>query len=319
MPNIRFPRSGSMQYWPRKRSKRPVARVRSWASLNNAQLLGFCGYKVGMTHIFITDNKKTSMTKGEQIPIPVTVIECPPLKTFSIRFYKKNQLVSEVLAENLDKKLGRSIILPKKAKKKVEDVNDFDAIRLMLHTNPVFKKKPEVIEFALSGKKDDQLKYAKSILGKEVNIADVFREGQLIDIHTITKGKGIQGPVKRFGVKIRAHKSEKTKRGPGSLGGWKGQGKIMYRVAHAGQMGYHQRTEYNKWLVKIGQKPEEINPIGGFINYGIVRSKYILVKGSVAGAKKRLIKLVHPIRKNKNMSEEAPFINYISLRSKQGN
>ena len=65
MPNTRKPRSGSMGYWPRKRAKRPQARVRSWTSMNNAQLLGFCGYKVGVTQIFVTDNKKTSLTKGE--------------------------------------------------------------------------------------------------------------------------------------------------------------------------------------------------------------------------------------------------------------
>jgi large subunit ribosomal protein L3 len=324
MPNTRKPRSGSMGYWPRKRAKRPQARVRSWTSMNNAQLLGFCGYKVGMTQIFVTDNKKTSLTKGEEIPMPVTIIECPPMKIASIRFYKKtsqSQIVcSEILAENLDKEVARTITLPKNKDKK-EDVKKFDSIRLIVYTQPKLigiKKKPDMIEIALGGKKDDQLTYAKSMLGKDININDVFKEGQQIDIHAITKGKGFQGPVKRFGVKIRSHKSEKTKRGPGSLGGWKGHGKFMYRVAHAGQMGYHQRTEYNKWIIKIGDKVEEINPKGGFIRYGLVKNKYVLVKGSIGGHKKRLIKFINPIRKNKHIPEEAPSIVSVNLSSQQG-
>ena len=61
------PRRGSLQYWPRKRAKRAYARVKTFAPLKEAKLAGFCGYKVGMTHLLITDNKSTSMTKGKNI------------------------------------------------------------------------------------------------------------------------------------------------------------------------------------------------------------------------------------------------------------
>ncbi|MCK5630480.1 MAG: 50S ribosomal protein L3, partial [Nanoarchaeota archaeon] len=57
------------------------------------------------------------------------------------------------------------------------------------------KKKPEMFEIAVGGNKEDQLNYAKSMLGKEINVADVFKGGQQLDIHAITKGKGVQGPV----------------------------------------------------------------------------------------------------------------------------
>ncbi|MBW2999343.1 50S ribosomal protein L3, partial [Candidatus Woesearchaeota archaeon] len=75
-----MPRSGSMQYWPRKRAKRAYARVRSWAAGKEPKLLGFAGYKAGMSHISFTDPRKSSTTKGMEITWPVTIIECPPVK-----------------------------------------------------------------------------------------------------------------------------------------------------------------------------------------------------------------------------------------------
>lgn len=325
MPRTRKPRSGSMQFWPRKQAKRVYARVRSWAKSSEAKLLGFAGYKAGMTHILMTDNRKTALTKGEDIFCPVTVIECPPLKAASVRFYKKTNYglkpCSEFVAENLDKELERLIIIPKSKKKKIEDINGYDDVTLIVHTQPKMtatgKKKPDLFEMALGGDKEKKLKYAKEKLGKEISIEDAFKEGQQIDIHSITKAKGLQGPVKRFGIGLRQHKSEKTKRGPGSLGAWRGQAHMMYRVAHAGRMGYHQRTEYNKWLLKIGKKSDEINLKGGFLHYGLIKNPYILVKGSVGGCAKRLIRFNHAIRPNNKIPAEAPSINYVSLESKQ--
>ena len=252
MPNIRNPRSGSMQFWPRKRSKRVYARVKSWAKVKDAKLLGFAGYKVGMTHAIIIDNKQKSITKGQEISCPITVIECPPLKSASIRFYKKTidglKVVSEIFAENLDKELKRKIIMPKSVKKKIEDIKEYDDITLLVYTQPkltgIGRKKPEIFEIGLGGNKEDKLKFAQEKLGKEIPITEVFEPGQQMDIHAVTTGKGFQGPVKRFGISLRQKKSEKSVRNPGSLGGWSAQGHVMYRVAHAGKMGYHKRTDY---------------------------------------------------------------------------
>ena len=47
-------------------------------------------------------------------------------------------------------------------------------------------------------------------------------------------------------------------------------GYVVSTVPQAGQTGYHQRTEYNKRLLKIGDNPDEINPKGGFLNYGLM-------------------------------------------------
>jgi len=320
MPQKRKPRAGSMQYWPRKRARRIYSRVRSWAKSKEAKLLGFAGYKVGMTHLLINDNRKTSTTKGMSISCPVTIIECPPLKPISIRFYKNTQygskLVSELMADNFDKELKRKIILPKKKDLKKVIPNDYDYVRLLVHTYPgrtgLGKKMPEIFEAAIGGSKEDQTKYAQEKLGKEINISEVFKEGQQLDIHAVSKGKGVQGPVKRFGVSLRQHKSEKGVRRVGSLGGWKSQGHIMWRVAKAGKMGYHTRTERNKWLLKIGNN-DEINKKGGFENYGVIKSNYILVKGSVIGAKKRLIRINEAMRPAKNIPNSTPPIQNINL------
>ena len=57
------PRSGSLGYRPRKRAKRELARFRNWPSVDSAGLLGFAGYKAGMTHIVGVDGRKTAPTR----------------------------------------------------------------------------------------------------------------------------------------------------------------------------------------------------------------------------------------------------------------
>ncbi|MBI2650439.1 50S ribosomal protein L3 [Candidatus Woesearchaeota archaeon] len=325
MPRARKPRAGSMQFSPRARGRYSYARIRNWPASKEAKILGFAGYKVGMTHLLIEDNRANSLSKGAEIFCPVTVVECPPLKIISIRFYKNTQnglkLVFESFADTFDKELERKIITQKKKGKK-EINGEFDFVRLLCHTQPkltgIGKKKPEIFEAAIGGAKEQQLWYAKEKLGKEISISEAFKEGQAIDAHSLTKGKGFQGPMKRFGIQLRHHKSEKSRRNPGTLGSWRAQGQIMWRVAHAGKMGYHLRTEYNKWIVKIGNKAGDINAKGGFVNYGIVKNPYVLLKGSVSGVQKRLIRLTDTTRPKKNVPE-APQITYTSTESKQGN
>lgn len=323
MGNPRKPRAGSMQFWPRVRAKRPYARLRTPTTQKDANPATFPGYKVGMTHVILTDNRKNSPTKGSELSWPVTVIECPPIKVMGIRFYKKayegKQALCDVHAEKQEKELVRKINVPKKH---IEMPVEFDDLKLLVHTHPkdtsIGKKKPEIFEISLGGTKEQKLAFAKEHIGKEMKIQDIFKEGAQVDIHAVSKGKGFQGPVKRFGIHIRNHKSEKAIRNPGSLGGWRGQGHVMYRVAHAGKMGFHQRTELNKQILKISDKPEEVNPKGGFIRYGLVNNTFLLVKGSVIGPTNRLIIMTASKRPTRNVSHEAPALEAISLDSKQG-
>lgn len=47
----------------------------------------------------------------------------------------------------------------------------------------------------------DKVKYAHSLFEKEVDFASVFKHSEMIDVIGVTKGHGVQGVIKRFGVK----------------------------------------------------------------------------------------------------------------------
>jgi large subunit ribosomal protein L3 len=113
------------------------------------------------------------------------------------------------------------------------------------------------------------------------------------------------------------HKGRKTKRGIATLGPWNPH-HVMYSVPRAGQMGYHQRTEYNKRILKIGKDGKEITVKGGYIRYGTLKGPYILIEGSIPGTEKRSIRLRHPARPPKEIPEAPPQITYVSLESPQG-
>ena len=71
--------------------------------------MGFIGYKAGMTHAMVVDNRPTSKTKGKEIFCPLTIVEVPAIKIYSVRFYKTTpptnniKLISEVINKKLDK------------------------------------------------------------------------------------------------------------------------------------------------------------------------------------------------------------------------
>jgi len=325
MATTRRPRKGSLQFWPRKRAARAYSRIRNHIVPADNALSGFAGYKAGMTQLMLVDNRPNAMTKGEIIAVPVTVVECPPIKVASVRVYTDSvnglKLMKEISGKN-DKELGRKLTIPKKESPAVElDLGQVVDVRVNVYTQPkligIGKHKPEFFELSVGGKSiEDRVKFAQSLLGKEISVKDVFKEGQQVDVFGVSLGKGFQGPVKRFGISLRQHKSEKTKRGPGSLGGWSAP--RMWTVAHAGQMGYHNRLERNKWIIKLSENPAEFDVSGGIIHYGKLRSHFIMLKGSVQGETKRLLRLAHSRKPSSRLPTQAPTIEQVSLSSKQG-
>ena len=306
MPRAHKPRAGSLQFWPRKRARRIYPRIRSWKASSESRLLGFCGYKVGMTHLLVKDTNPQSPTKEENIFTPVTIIECPPLKAYSIRFYKTDdygqKVLTDILAPKLDKEVTRKIKTSKKQTKKLEDINisNISDIKLIVYTQPKLttleKKKPEIFELALGGSSlENKLEFAKSLLDKEIKLSDHFKSGQFIDIHAVTKGKGLQGPVKRFGIQLKSHKSEKKRRAPANLGPWH-PAKVSFRVPQKGQMGFQTRTVYNNVVLDISKDSSKITPKSGFKHYGTIKNDYLLVRGSIPGPYKRLIRFTDALR-----------------------
>jgi len=315
MPYRKRPTRGSKAFYPKKRARRIYPRVNSWLKLKEAKLLGFSGYKVGMTHVMVTDTNPNSKTKGQMISRPVTVLECPPISVLGFRCYKKNKTSFDVFSESFSKNLSRKIKISKTPKKIDEQINklpkEISRVNLICHTNPFFKKKPEIFEIALGGNIEEQLKYSKEFLGKEIKISEVFKDGDLIDVTAVTKGQGFQGPVKRFGVTIHGRKSQQMERHVGSLG-QNVPGKVRWTVPQAGQLGFQTRTEFNKRIIKI---LDGLKIKGGFVNYGDVSGDCVLLEGSVPGSKKRLIRLRFAIRPKKSF---LPDVKYVSMESKQG-
>jgi len=331
------PRRGSLAYSPRKRAKSHIPRFNSWPESAGApRLQDFAGYKVGMTHVILVDDVKNSLTEGMEISVPVTVVETPAVRVAAIRAYAHDsygdKAVAEAWSSELDPSLGKTIHLPKNANTEasLEKIGNLIAdgtvsdIKVVTYTLPksltgVPKKNSDVMETAVSGS-DVKAKfdYAKSILGGEIKISDVFNNGAFIDVAAITIGKGTQGPVKRWGINLMKskHSRQGSLRQIGTLGPWHPD-HVSWRVPQLGQMGYHQRTEYNKRILKVSTNGEEINPAGGFINYGLVRGDYILIKGSIPGPSKRLVRLRDPVRAKVSAMGE-PQLLHVSTQSQQG-
>jgi len=326
------PKHGSLAYLPRGRAKRTVGRIRFWPNVEEGPtLLGFMGYKAGMTHITMIEDIPGSLHTGKETAHPATILDVPPLIIFAIRAYTKDryglQTFSEAWMKSPPKDFDRTFVLPEEFKteekmKKIEEkIEEIAEIRLLTATQPrlaaVPKKKPDISEIKVDGGSiQEQLEYAKSLLGKTVSISDVFKEGHYMDAIAITKGKGFQGPVKRWGINILPRKSRKTKRGVAAIGPWK-PARVLYTVPRAGQMGYHQRTEYNKRILKIGVDGKDVTPKGGFVKYGEVKGTYIIIDGSLPGPAKRLVRLRYPVRPPTKSPDSPPSITYISLESKQ--
>jgi len=320
-------------YYPRVRARRITGRVRTWPTVGGApRLLGFAGYKVGTTHLILVDNKPKSPLFGREVAKEITVVEAPPIYVYGFRAYVKSpkglKTLGEVLSKSLPKYAERAVTVPKdydpaKAQALVEaNLQNIAELRVLALTQPnktgVDKKTPEVLEIKVGG---DGVKaaydYIKSIMGKEIKAKDFFTEGQILDATAVTKGKGFAGAVKRFGVKILPnwHKHRKGHRVVGAISPSKPH--MMFTIPRPGKMGFHQRTEYNKLILKVGENPSEINVAGGFLHYGLVKGDHVLVSGSLPGPTKRLVRFRYPVRA-KVPKVEPPKVVAVSLASKQG-
>jgi len=318
MGKIHKPRAGSLQVWPRKRAAKALPGV-NWRPLqlknSDKKFLGFIGYKAGMLRIIARDLTQDSMTKNKKIVVPVTAVEVPPMKILSIRFYKKidNRLkiITDFTASNLDKELKKKIKLSKKTEtksldeleKRIDEFHDIRAVVYSLVKKTEKKKTPEIIELGLGGNVKEKFDFLKANLGKELSFKEFFEKGQLIDVRGLTKGYGLQGPVKRFGIGFRSHKAEKGRRNPGSLGPWH-PARVTFRAPQAGQLGFFSRVHYNQKIVDIGRAEDFHKNILDLGHYGKIKTDYVLVKGSIQGPAKRSLILTFPLRETKKTKKQ---------------
>jgi len=297
------PRHGSLQFYPRKRAAKTIPSA-NWKHISSSEqgLLGLIAYKSGMTSALVKDSTDKVRTSKKQLIIPVTILEAPAMKILSIRFYRGGRVLKEVVVSN-EKELKRKIRLPKEARKMDKLPENYDDIRVIAYSLPKqtsIKKTPDLIELAV--KADDKLEFVKSLIGKELTLEN-FALGSLIDVRGITKGKGTQGPVKRFGITLRFHKSEKGVRKVGSIGPWH-PAHVTFRVPMAGQMGLHSRLIYNLHVLNKGKiSDHDINPKSGFRHYGRIKTSYLIISGSVQGPVKRPLLVTPSFRPSKKQSK----------------
>jgi large subunit ribosomal protein L3 len=304
---------GSLQFYPRVRAKKVIPSV-NWKSVKSTKsgLLGFIGYKVGMVSVYVKDNTEDSMTKNKRIVTPATVVECPVMKIYSVRFYKNGRVSKEFIVSK-EKELKRKLKIPKETKQLSQE--EFDDVRVLVYSGvkntSIGKKKPDVLEIAISGNKEDKMKLIQEKIGKDISIKDVFETG-LVDIRAVTTGYGTQGPVRRFGISLKSHKSEKGRRRPGSLAPWH-PARVTFRTAQAGQTGYQNRISYNNLIINVGKITEkDINKKEGFEHYGLIKNDYLILKGSVPGPVKRGLVITYPIKPTKIQSKKK--FEFIELR-----
>ena len=213
------------------------------------------GKKIGMTQIFNEAGHA----------VPVTVIQAGPCtvvqkKTKEKDGYEAVQLGFETIPE-------RKLTKPELGHQKKAGISEFKKV---------------LKEFALDGSKYE--------IGDQLT-AEVFAEGDRVDVTGISKGHGFQGVVKRHGAAIKrmTHGGGPVHRHQGSLGAGTTPGHIFKGRDGAGQMGNEQVTVLNLDVVKVDTELGIIavrgaipGPKGGIVS---VRSSVINVKekGAAAG------------------------------------
>lgn len=335
MPQPSRPRKGSLGFGPRKRATSEVPRFNSWPEDDGQPALqGFAGYKAGMTHVVMINDESNSPIEGMEETVPVTIVETPPMRGVALRAYEDTPYgkrpLTEIWTDEFHEDLSRTLSVPENhdadaARDELQealDAGDVADVRVITHTVPsgltgVPKKRPDVMETRVGGGSiEERADFALDLLeeGGEHVMDDVFRPGQYLDVSGVTKGKGTQGPVKRWGVQKRKgkHARQGWRRRIGNLGPWN-PSRVRSTVPQQGQTGYHQRTELNKRLIDLGDGGD-VNPDGGLINYGEVDGSYALVKGSLPGSKKRLLRFRPAVRPN-DQPRLDPEVRYVSTEA----
>ena len=196
--------------------------------------IGLLGRKIGMTRIFTTE--------GKSIPVSVVKVyenRVSQLKTIDSDGYIAVQFTGGIKKASLVNKptAGHN------AKAKIEAGDMVGEFRV----NSV-----------------DEL-----ALGQLFTVADVFNEGQFVDVSANSKGKGFAGTVKRhnFRTQDATHGNSRSHRVPGSIGQNQSPGRVFKGKKMAGHMGNRRCTVQTLELVRVDKE-----------------RNLLLIKGAIPGA-----------------------------------
>ena len=209
-------------------------------------------------------------------------------------------------------------------------------VRVLAHTQirkvKLRQKVAHLLEIQINGGDvDKKVDFAKGLLEQEVEVTKVFGEGETIDICAATRGHGYAGVVSRWGVTRLPRKTHRGLRKVACIGAWH-PSRVRFTVARAGQQGYHHRTEINKHILRIGKKGDSksastesdltekgITPVGGFPHYGEVNEDWLMIKGCVAGSRKRAVTLRKSLLVAHRRAHHEPInLKFIDTSSKYG-
>jgi len=363
------PRHGSLGFLPRKRTRHHRGRVRSFPRDDPTKpihLTAFPAFKAGMTHILREVDRTGTKLHKKEVVEACTVIETPPMRVIGVvgyietprglralttvwaqhlsnevkrRYYKnwmnsKKKAFTKYVAKYADG--GKAIEVQLKRIKKYCSV-----IRVIAHTQMSLlnlrQKKAHVMEIQVNGGTvAEKVDWAAKLFEKEVKIDSIFKQDEMIDIIGVTRGKGFQNTIKRFGTKKLPRKTHRGIMRVGCIGAWH-PARVRFEVPRAGQLGYHHRTEMNKKIYRIGKgiryegagknsastdadlTEKNINPLGGFPHYGVVNDDFLLIKGCCVGTKKRVIVLRKTLQPQTHRAAlEVITLKFIDTSSKLG-
>ena len=204
------------------------------------------GKKVGMTQIF----------SEAGTAVPVTVIEAGPVVVTQIK--KTETDGYEAVQIGFEDKKSSRVTKPMKG--------HFDKAGT--------STKRYVREF----KFENSAEYA---LGQEIK-ADIFAEGDKVDATAISKGKGFQGAIKRYGQHRGPMKhGSKFHRHQGSNGACSSPSRVYKGKGMPGHMGHVKVTVQNLEVVRVDAE-----------------NNLLLVKGAVPGPKKALVTIKETVKAN---------------------
>ena len=180
-------------------------------STTERNVKGILGTKLGMTQLWDEDNKVVPVTVIQAGPCVVTQIRTPETDGYSAVQLGFGTIKAKQLTKPDAGQFAKADVTPRK----------------------------HLLEIRTSGA-------SEYTLGQELS-ADVFADGEIVDVTGTSKGKGTAGVMKRHGFHgLRAsHGVHRKHRSPGSIGGASTPGRVFKGLKMAGRMGNDKVTVQN--------------------------------------------------------------------------
>ncbi len=146
---------------------------------------------------------------------------------------------------------------------KSNDVDGYTAVQVGYGAQKESRiNKPQRAKGNFKGLKEFRMDDVTAHVAGNTLDASVFAEGDVVEVSAISKGKGFQGVVKRYGFKggPRSHGQKHSERERGSSGGGPGRagGRVVKGMRMAGRMGSDRITVKNLKIVKVDAANDEL-------------------------------------------------------------